>query len=632
MKNPTRIKLYIFVLAAVLILGILSGLSGVNTLSAHAESTAAQAYEDGEIIVDVGEDKVLHIVEQLDVGFVNGAEEFERRLVAIDRTVKDNGGKKKKGRKYIITVHNFTAEIDGVKAKAICSRQGENHFINVKNPNAKSFEKWTYENQLTYKVKLEYDYDCSDDIDGSGALRLNFFNEHSLKWFYHNGDENDVAKLRVTVNMPKAFDASNVSVLKYGKDIGAECGLAVERNCISFSTVYSGISGCSLQVNLDEGYFATSLTVYNFYWAFVALFAAVVLAGLILTYIYRPRKPLAPIEMKPPILNPVQFSAFWHGYARRRDICTIVLQWAQLGCIKIKKDGKRDLILTKIKNLPKDRPKSEYEYFDSLFDGGNVYSSREIRRGSVFRKYEIRHAVGELLDEFGEPVTYVKGVERAKFFVRYIPLFSLIILFTYFIALSRFFAGIVFLYMAAVALTAIIIGLYRLTEAVRNLCFRHKLLVGLSATLGMGFPAGFAFVVYLAADEMYLPMYDYIYLTFIAIAWIVASIFVLPRFIGRRTPQSQETYGKMVGFKNFLEKAEVPQMEMLLEENPDYYLDVLPYCMIMGLSKKLDKKTEFLNAPEWAEGFDALHFAQSICHTVKKAIITKKKNGKGEVK
>ncbi|MDE7182512.1 MAG: DUF2207 domain-containing protein [Clostridia bacterium] len=620
MKNPTRIKLYIFVLLAALAFGILSGVSGLNTLSAHAGTTATQAYEDSYITVDVGEDKVMHIVEQLEVGFMSGAEEYERRLIAIDRTGK--------GREYIITVHNFTAEIDGVQAKVSRTRQGEYHFIRIENPNEDTFEKWTYENQHTYKIKLEYDYDCSDDVDGSGALGLHLFYEYGLKWFYHNGDENDVAKLHVTVNMPHTFDASKVSVLKYGEDISEASGLTVEGNTISLSTGYSGINGCILQVNLGEGYFATGLTVYWFYWIFVALFAAVVLAGLILTYIYRPRKPLAVTEFKPPILNPLQFSAFWHGYARRRDICTVVLQWAQLGCIKIKKDGKRDLILTKIKNLPEDRPKGEREYFESLFDGGDEYSSREIRKGaSIFRKYEIRRAVGDLLDEYGEPVTYVQGVERTRFFVRYIPLFSLIILFTYFIVLSRFFAGIVFLYMASVALTAIIIGLYRMTAAVKNLSLRHKLLLGFGMLVATGFPAAFIFVMYLAADEMYLPMYDYIYLTYIAIAWIVVSIFVLPKFIGRRTEESQETYAKMVGFKNFLEKAEVPQMELLLEENPDYYFDVLPYCLIMGLSKKLDEKTEFLHAPEWAEGFDALHFAQSICRSVKKSIITKKKKG-----
>ncbi|MDE6613410.1 MAG: hypothetical protein K2K28_02530, partial [Clostridia bacterium] len=273
-----KLKLFIFAFVA-LILGILSGLSGINTVYAHAETTVTQAYDDSYITVDVGEDKVLHIVEELDVGFTGIAEEYERRLIAINRTGK--------GREYIIKVHNFIAEIDGVQAKATCSRQGEYHYIRVKNPNEENFGKWTYENQNTYKIKLEYDYDCSDDIDGSGALALNLFYEYSLKWFYHNGDESDVAKLHFTVNMPKAFDASEVNVLKDGEDVNDESGLTVEGNTISFSAGYSGINGCSLRVNLGEGYFETSLTVYWFYWIFVALFAAVVLAGLILTYVYR---------------------------------------------------------------------------------------------------------------------------------------------------------------------------------------------------------------------------------------------------------------------------------------------------------------------------------------------------------
>ncbi|MDE5721439.1 MAG: DUF2207 domain-containing protein [Clostridia bacterium] len=624
----TKIKLYIFAFAAV-IACILTGLCRFNTISVQAASTKShQAYNDSYITVDVGADKVLHIVEELEVGFINGAEEFGRKLTAIGRTERRDGGKSKKGRRFIINVKNFSVETDGVKCEAKCFRSGEYHYVEVKNPEGGNFREWTYENQLTYKFKLEYDYDMSDDVDGSGALCLDFFNESSLQWFYHNGDKSDVSKLHVTINMPKDFDASEVSLLKGGQGINDESGLTVEGKTITFSTVYSGINGCLLQVNLDENYFNTGLTHYGFYWVFVVLFAAVVLAGLVLTILYRPRRPLATVEMKPPVLNPIQFSAFWHGYARRRDICTIVLRWAQLGCIKIKKDGRRDLILIKVANLPKGRPKSEYEYFNSLFDGGKIYSSREMRsRANLFRKYNIRRAVGKLLDEFGEPVTYVKGVERAKFFVRFIPVFSLVILFTYFIVLSRFYAGIVFLYMAACALTAIITGVYRMSGLFKNLSARHKLLLGLGLLLGTGIPAAFAFILRLAANEMYLPLYDYIYLTYIAVAWIIASIFVLPKFIGKRTQESQEMYGRMTGFKTFLEKAEVPQMELLLEENPDYYLDVLPYCMIMGLSKKLDKKTEFLQAPEWAEGFNALNFAQSICRSVKYSVITKKKKG-----
>ena len=142
--------------------------------------------------------------------------------------------------------------------------------------------------------------------------------------------------------------------------------------------------------------------------------------------------------------------------------------------------------------------------------------------------------------------------------------------------------------------------------------------------MGTGIPAGFGIIVYFAAAEMFLPLYDYIYLTYIAIAWAAASVAVLPSFIGKRTEEAQRLYGKMKGFKNFLKLAEVKQMEELISENPDYYLNVLPYCMIMGLSKKLDKKTEFLQAPEWADGFEAKRFASSLFSSVKHSVITRK--------
>ena len=90
------------------------------------------------------------------------------------------------------------------------------------------------------------------------------------------------------------------------------------------------------------------------------------LLGIILTLIFRARRPLAPVEYGPPILNPIQFSAFWHGYARRKDLSTLILRWASLGCIKIKKDGKKDLILTKIKELPEGRPVAEIRLFQRV--------------------------------------------------------------------------------------------------------------------------------------------------------------------------------------------------------------------------------------------------------------------------
>ena len=137
-----------------------------------------------------------------------------------------------------------------------------------------------------------------------------------------------------------------------------------------------------------------------------------------------------------------------------------------------------------------------------------------------------------------------------------------------------------------------------------------------------------ALMFYFIVSSHYMPVYDYIHLTPISVAWIIICLYVLPRIIAKRTDEAQAMYGRMLGFKKFLKLAQVSEMETMLEENPDYYLDILPYCMIMGLSKKLDKKTEFLAAPEWADGFDAKNFASSLFYSVKRSVITRKKKVK----
>ena len=63
--------------------------------------------------------------------------------------------------------------------------------------------------------------------------------------------------------------------------------------------------------------------------------------------------------------------------------------------------------------------------------------------------------------------------------------------------------------------------------------------------------------------------------------------------------------GDLLGFKDFIEKAEVPQLERLSMENPSYYYDVIPYAMVFGLSEMWTKKfsTIPLAQPDWYDSY-----------------------------
>lgn len=59
--------------------------------------------------------------------------------------------------------------------------------------------------------------------------------------------------------------------------------------------------------------------------------------------------------------------------------------------------------------------------------------------------------------------------------------------------------------------------------------------------------------------------------------------------------------GRINGFKNFLESAEKEKLEELVNDNPEYFYNILPYAYVLGVSDKWMKKFEgiTMEAPHW---------------------------------
>lgn len=53
-----------------------------------------------------------------------------------------------------------------------------------------------------------------------------------------------------------------------------------------------------------------------------------------------------------------------------------------------------------------------------------------------------------------------------------------------------------------------------------------------------------------------------------------------------------------MGFRDFIETAEIDRINELVDENPSYFYDVLPYAYVFKLSNKWIKKFETIRIPE----------------------------------
>ena len=615
------ILLFVF---AVLISVTLSG----SRAYADSDDSPAYAYANSSIAIDVNENKILHVKENLNVGFRRRVEHVTRRIPAKTASYKNKNGKLVKGSSFLAKLSNISATVGGNQANADYDKNGTCYYLRIHNPNG-YFSLWDKESDIKYAVTLEYDFDLSDDVTGANSLVFPFFDEYDPLWFYYNDDHSNIAKLSVTVNMPKSFDGEKAGVYYGSTDKSADLALEVSGNTVTFSVPIKNTSNYTLQMPLSDGYFITQVTYYPYYWLFFGAIFVLIAISIGMVFAFRGRKPVCPVEYEPPVINPMHYSAYWHGYPHRKDVGTIILHWARQGCVKISKDGKKDLILTKLKPLPENSAGAEKRYFNCLFKYGNEYRSKDTRGfQNLNRKNEIRKKVADLIRESEKPMPFVSGVDWTRMFLVVICIVIYAILFAYFMTLSGdwifMLALSMFLFIGIVPLVKLSPSFREMDKMKQRDPRQYKIMRVLSLVAFI--PLAFFFWVFVSTQ--YMGVYDYAHITLIVAIWTILCLFVLPLFLKKRKAEAQQLYGRMLGFKKFITLAKLPEMERILQDNPDYYFDVLPYCMIMGLSKKLDKQMQNLRVavPDWAEGFEAAYFAEELFYTVKHAMITRKKN------
>ena len=94
--------------------------------------------------------------------------------------------------------------------------------------------------------------------------------------------------------------------------------------------------------------------------------------------------------------------------------------------------------------------------------------------------------------------------------------------------------------------------------------------------------------------------------------------------MSKRTPFGKEMLGKIEGYKRFLETAEKEKLEMLVEQNPEYFYDMLPFAYALGVSYRWMKQFETiaLKPPQWygyTDSFDINSFSTFMNTTMVKA-------------
>ena len=72
-------------------------------------------------------------------------------------------------------------------------------------------------------------------------------------------------------------------------------------------------------------------------------------------------------------------------------------------------------------------------------------------------------------------------------------------------------------------------------------------------------------------------------------------------FMLKKDPKITRLMGRILGFKEFIKTAELDKINMLINEDPEYFYHIIPYAYVFGLTDKWIKKFENIPivTPAW---------------------------------
>lgn len=543
-----------------------------------------------DVNIEVRKDKTFRITERLEVVFKRGDVNtgIIRDIQRISRTSRVVDGKVRQGGQYIAGLSDVELKIDGEAASVGIGLydSGQFHSVTMERADGGYFPS-SFDVGETSLFELSYTYDMSDDPVGDFVFDVLGYEMAQVD-----------GEFTATVKFPEPLDASQVSVRSNRLRAWTPDGEDGEYFTVAGDTVSLRAAGrgegrgLTVQVLLPDGYFSEAVGV-TFTWLYLIAMIGLVagMAGAFsLVMIYRARRPIAPVTLFPPeSMTLARASAVWHNKSRRKDMAAYFLKWAALELVTLERDGKEDFIATRTEKPTDDSTFTEQEaaVFAAVFprgEAGEIFSTREMSKNKT-GQYALSSAISLLQTAADKPSPLVKGKSRFSVLMCLCMLLPMIGVFIYYCAMLASALPILFLIFIAA-------GTFVGTLAIRG---REPIMFVIPVLLA-GVPLG------VFGGLFYIGIYDFAGLFFVAIAWWAMS-WGLHLLFGRRTEAGQREYGELLGFRNFLLTAEISRIEALIDETPSYFYNVLPYCLVLGIGDKVQKRYAVLGKalPAWAE-------------------------------
>lgn len=576
-----------------------------------ATYTRDYTIEAYDINVVVNEDNTLDITETI-TAYFNVDKHGIYRKIPLRNTVSRLDGTTSKNRVKITNVsvneEYSSYNKDGYKVIKIGSKNS------------------TFRGKHNYTIKYTYDIgkDPLKDVDEL------YFNLIGNEW------DTTINGITFTIQMPKSFDESLLGFSSGVKGSANSSNIYydVDGNTIT-GNVYRTLNvgeALTIRLTLPEGYFVknTKLGTYQIV-SIILSITAVVIAIIIYKKAGKKENVVETVEFYPPEgYNSAEVGFLYNGSADNKAIISLLVYLADKGYLKIEQIEEKGIFsktksfkITKLKEYDGNN-ENERIFFNGLFscpkeidmekvneikeeankNGEKISTSKAMQlvRGM---KDEKTVTASELKNEFYVTLDKIRNKMNSKENKNKIFEHSTKVIRNWIIFMI-----------------VIIVALMIIKPAIESASLEEAFLISTLSIIGFTIlglsnekPTVFSKVIQIIVSMLFilvpcgiimLPeiLYDTPYLITEIIGIVSASILIsLSKKVVKRTEFGNEMLGKIGGFKRFLETAEKPQLEALVEENPEYFYDILPYTYALGVSEKWMKQFETIaiQPPSWYE-------------------------------
>lgn len=567
-------------------------------------------YESVEKEIVVSRQKVCAITETITVEYKNpginlGLRRNVSRWNKITRIV--NGKKYVRKTRSVLTLQSV--RMDGQPEYNFLEESGDYYYINTGADGDYKVGRHVYE--------FRYTYDLGEDFIGK-------FDDFTFDIMDY-GFRGAVGRFAATITMPDPIDVGALSFRTNGMAPLNHDDVELEVTGNTLRCRYKALDaehGLTVQLILPDGYFDTRYRPDGFYIAVLCLTAVACAALLVLWRLCRrPTGIILTAEYYPPEgYSPLDVARVYRGRIRPKDFAALILYWVSLGLIKLRPKGKKDFILTRKEKFPtihktedayEKSKRKEGNYFNALFGG-----QRRIDRPSEFHTDIAKRR--KMPQSFKNAVNALYEVDRGKLGA----------------SVGVRIAGHV---LATLPLLLLICWKGSIGGSFVPIMIMLFPLIALLVALYVPMPIAFKVIwCSLFGGPTFVMIFGSIYCAYDICAWvIVASLVfvlgnVLARFIIFVPRDDKQLIGRVLGFKRFLVTAELDKLEALVAETPEYFFDILPFCYVFGITKKMERKFRTLGMPPQpipAESYSGL--CHGLSHSMHRSTSAFHSGGRG---